>query len=192
MTDPDMRTDAVLIPIKGFSQAKRRLGTSMTDEKRLHLVRSMADRVVASCDPLPVFVVCDDSEVADWAAARGATVIWEPGRGLNRAVQSGLLQLEEMGMRWVTVAHGDLPQAIGIGTLAPFDGITLVPDRVDDGTNVMRLPVGCGFTFSYGPKSFQAHLLEAFRIGLRLRVHRTPALAYDVDWPADVEGLSSP
>jgi 2-phospho-L-lactate guanylyltransferase len=187
-----LRTDAVLIPIKGFSQAKKRLGTSMTDDVRLKLVRSMADRVVASCAPLPVFVVCDDQEVADWATSQGATVIWEPGRGLNGAVQSGLAQLEEAGLQWVTVAHGDLPYAMGIGTLAPFDGITLIPDRVDDGTNVMRLPVGCGFSFSYGPRSFHAHLAEAFRIGLPVRVHRTPALAYDVDWPADVVGLTTP
>jgi 2-phospho-L-lactate guanylyltransferase len=183
--------EAVLIPVKGFSQAKRRLGGSMPDQMRIDLVRAMAERVVSSCAPLPVAVVCDDPEVAEWAAALGATVMWEPGLGLNGAVRSGVEQLRSAGVAWVTVAHGDLPLARGIGTLEHFDGVTLVPDRIDDGTNVLRLPVGPEFAFSYGAGSFRAHLAEAFRMGLRVRVLRIPALAYDVDWPADVEELTA-
>jgi 2-phospho-L-lactate/phosphoenolpyruvate guanylyltransferase len=97
--------------------------------------------------------------------------------------------LAAAGVHWVTVAHGDLPRARDIGTLAPFAGITLVPDRRDDGTNVLRLPVGCDFRFSYGQGSFRSHRAEAVRLGLPVRVLRIPALAYDVDWPADVDEL---
>ena len=183
--------EVVLIPVKGFRQAKRRLGGAMTDEMRVNLVRSMAEHVVAACAPLPVAVVCDDPEVAEWAASLGAAVMWEPGQGLNGAVGSGVDQLAAAGVRWVTVAHGDLPRARDIGAIAPFTGITLVPDRKDDGTNVLRLPVGCGFRFAYGPGSFRAHRAEASRLGLPVRVLRIPALAYDVDWPADVVELTA-
>jgi len=90
----------------------------------------------------------------------------------------------------VTVAHGDLPRAHGLGALSGFDGITLVPDRRDDGTNVLRLPAAAAdFRFSYGVGSFQAHRTEALRVGLAVRVLRHPNLAYDVDWPADVDEL---
>ena len=89
----------------------------------------------------------------------------------------------------MTVAHGDLPRAHGLGVLAPFDGVTLVPDRRDDGTNVLRLPAGSDFRFAYGPGSFRAHRAEATRLGLPVRVLRHPDLAYDVDWPADVMEL---
>jgi 2-phospho-L-lactate/phosphoenolpyruvate guanylyltransferase len=181
----------VLVPVKDFRQAKRRLGGSMTDERRVELVRTMAEHVLAACGPLPVAVVCDDPDVAEWATALGATVMWEPGQGLNGAVAAGVEQLAAAGVRWVTVAHGDLPRAHGIGALAPFAGITLVPDRRDDGTNVLRLPVGCDFRFAYGPGSFRAHLAEATRLGLPIRVLRIPALAYDVDWPADVDELTA-
>jgi 2-phospho-L-lactate guanylyltransferase len=92
----------------------------------------------------------------------------------------------------VTVAHGDLPRAHGLGTLAPFEGATLVPDRRDDGTNVLRLPADADFRFAYGPGSFRAHRAEATRLGLPVRVLREPNLAYDVDWPADVVELSRP
>jgi 2-phospho-L-lactate guanylyltransferase len=181
--------EVVLVPVKAFGQAKRRLGQALAEPDRVRLVQSMATHVVAACAPLPVAVVCDDEDVARWAEALGATVLWEPGQGLNRAVGAGVARLAAAGALWVTVAHGDLPKARGLGTLPPFDGVTLVPDRRDDGTNVMRLPTSHEFRFAYGPGSFRAHRAEASRIGLPVRVLRDPDLAYDVDWPADVAEL---
>ncbi len=187
--DPRLGAEVVLIPVKAFHQAKRRLGSTMADPERERLVRTMASHVVSACAPLPVAVVCDDEEVARWATDLGAAVMWEPGQGLNGAVRAGVDRLARAGARWVTVAHGDLPRARGLGALPTFDGVTLVPDRRDDGTNVLRLPVGHDFHFAYGSGSFRAHRAEATRIGLPVRVLRDPDLAYDVDWPADVVEL---
>jgi 2-phospho-L-lactate guanylyltransferase len=187
--DGSLGPEVVLIPVKAFHQAKRRLGSSLSDADRVQLVRAMAAHVVAASAPLPVAVVCDDEEVARWATDLGATVMWEPGQGLNGAVRAGVERLARAGARWVTVAHGDLPRAHGLGVLAPFDGVTLVPDRRDDGTNVLRLPARSDFSFAYGPGSFRAHRAEATRLGLPVRVLRHPDLAYDVDWPADVVEL---
>jgi 2-phospho-L-lactate guanylyltransferase len=191
---PDARLgpEVVLIPVKAFHQAKRRLGSVMADPERVRLVRAMATHVVSACAPLPVAIVCDDESVALWARELGAAVMWEPGQGLNGAVRAGVERLVRAGAQWVTVAHGDLPRASGLGALLPFDGVTLVPDRRDDGTNVLRLPAGCEFHFAYGPGSFRAHRAEATRLGLPVRVVRDPDLAYDVDWPADVAELGEP
>lgn len=187
----DLRIGAevVLIPVKAFHQAKRRLDRILSESERERLVRTMAAHVVAACAPLPVAVVCDDEDVATWAASQGATVLWEPGQGLNGAVRAGVGRLAVAGAKWVTIAHGDLPRAHGLGTLSAFDGVTLVPDRRDDGTNVLRLPAQCDFRFAYGSGSFRAHRAEAMQLGLAVRVVRDPDLAYDVDWPADVEEL---
>ena len=179
----------VLVPVKAFHQAKRRLGSALADPERVRLVRAMATHVVSACAPLPVAVVCDDEEVAQWASDLGASVMWEPGQGLNGAVRAGVDRLARTGALWVTVAHGDLPRARGLGALPPFEGVTLVPDRRDDGTNVLRLPAATDFRFAYGPGSFRAHRAEATRLGLGVRVLRHPDLAYDVDWPADVAEL---
>ena len=184
--------EVVLIPVKAFGQAKRRLGPALTDAERVHLVRAMAAHVVSACAPLPVAVVCDDEGVARWASDLGALVMWEPGQGLNGAVRAGVDRLAQAGVDWVTVAHGDLPRARGLGTLPPFAGVTLVPDRRDDGTNVLRLPASSRFRFAYGPGSFRAHRAESARLGLAVRVLRKPDLAYDVDWPADVAELGAP
>jgi 2-phospho-L-lactate guanylyltransferase len=187
----ELGLEVVLVPVKAFHQAKRRLGQALSEPERVRLVRSMATHVVAACVPLPVAVVCDDEEVARWAAGVGATVLWEPGQGLNGAVRVGVARLAAGGARWVTIAHGDLPRARGLGTLPAFEGVTLVPDRRDDGTNVLRLPTGSDYHFAYGPGSFRAHRAEANRLGLSVRVLRDPDLAYDVDWPADVEELAT-
>jgi 2-phospho-L-lactate guanylyltransferase len=188
-TDPPIGPEVVLIPVKAFHQAKRRLDRVLSEPERERLVRTMAAHVVAACAPLPVAVVCDDEAVATWAADLGAVVLWEPGQGLNGAVRAGVDRLAAAGAHWVTVAHGDLPRAHDLGTLASFDGVTLVPDRRDDGTNVLRLPADSAFGFAYGPGSFRAHRAEATRLGLAVRVVRDPDLAYDVDWPADVAEL---
>jgi 2-phospho-L-lactate guanylyltransferase len=177
---------AVLVPVKSFAAAKQRLGSALVDAERRELVKQMAARVILAAAPLPVAVVCDDAEVADWARQHGALVVWEPGRGLNGAVESGVARMAELGVRVVTVAHADLPLAVGIGALEPFDGVTLVPDRQDNGTNLIRLPVDCGFRFSYGPGSFERHLQECARLGLSVSVVRRPELAFDVDWPTDL------
>jgi 2-phospho-L-lactate guanylyltransferase len=189
--DVPVGPEVVLIPVKAFHQAKRRLDPFLNDPDREHLVRSMAAHVVAACTPLPVAVVCDDDAVAAWATGMGAAVLWEPGQGLNGAVRAGVRRLAAAGARWVTIAHGDLPRAHGLGTLPSFEGVTLVPDRRDDGTNVLRLPAQSAFRFAYGPGSFRAHRAEATRLGLAVRVVRDPDLAYDVDWPADVAELGS-
>ena len=58
--DARLGPEVVLIPVKAFHQAKRRLGSALSDPERIRLVRSMASQVVAACTPLPVAVVCDD------------------------------------------------------------------------------------------------------------------------------------
>jgi len=177
----------VLVPVKAFHHAKVRLAPALDAADRSALARHMAGRVVAAAAPLPVAVVCDDPEVRAWAATVGARVIWRPGRGLNGAVTDGVAVLAAEGTATVIVAHADLPLATSLAWVGDFDGVTLVPDRHDDGTNVACVPTTAGFRFAYGPGSFSRHRDEAARLGLALRVVRDPALGWDVDLPADLD-----
>jgi 2-phospho-L-lactate guanylyltransferase len=176
----------VLVPVKAFHQAKGRLAPAVAPLERAALARAMATTVVAAAAPLPVAVVCDDPEVADWAQAVGAEVLWRPGQGLNAAVTDGVAALREQGHRRVVVAHADLPLAAGLAWVGAFAGVTIVPDRRDDGTNVIAVPTDVPFTFAYGAGSFRRHAAEARRAGLALRVVRHPALGWDVDLPSDL------
>jgi 2-phospho-L-lactate guanylyltransferase len=176
----------VLVSVKCFAAAKRRLAGVLSAEDRAALVRHMAARVIAAAAPLPVHVVCDDEAVATWAEEAGAQVLWRPGHGLNGAVADGVASLAKLGVTDVLVAHADLPLAHDLAAAIRPGLITLVPDRHDDGTNVIALPARLGFRFSYGPGSFRHHLAEARRHGLGVRVWRDPDLGYDVDLPGDL------
>jgi 2-phospho-L-lactate guanylyltransferase len=180
---------AVLVPVKAFAEAKVRLAAALGPAERAALARSMAAQVVAAARHLPVAVVCDDRGVAEWARARGVLVVWEPGRGLNGAVEAGVDQLARLGVEQVIVAHADLPLATDVTWVARFAGVTLVPDRANDGTNVACVPALAGFRFAYGPGSFARHRAEARRLGLPLRVVREASLGWDVDVPADLRSL---
>ena len=182
------RPAAVLVPIKAFASAKVRLAPALPAAERAQLARTMAAQVLAAAGRLRVAVVCDDEEVAAWAASRGAAVVWCPGRGLNGAVADGAAHLVAAGAGEVIVAHADLPLAEGLDRLAGFAGVTLVPDRHGAGTNVLCLPAAAvpAFRFAYGPGSFGRHRATAERLGLAVRVVEDRRLAWDVDVPDDL------
>ena len=73
---------AVLVPVKAFDRAKVRLAPALAPRERERLARVMAEHVLAAAAPLPVAVVCDDADVAAWARAKDARVVWSPGAGL--------------------------------------------------------------------------------------------------------------
>ena len=183
---------AVIVPVKAFTAAKVRLAGVLDPGERAALARRMAEIVLAAADPLPVVVVCDDDEVRAWATAAGARVVWCPGRGLNGAVADGVAALAGEGVERAVVAHADLPLATRLDWVADFPGVTLVPDRRLDGTNVLAVPASAGFGFSYGPGSFGRHRQEAARGGLPARIVRDAALAWDVDLPTDLPWPARP
>lgn len=172
--------------MKDFRQAKVRLAGALDPPARAALARHMAANVLAAAKGLPAFVVCDDEDVVTFAQGLGAEVLWRPGLGLNGAVTDGVRALDDAGFTRVLVAHADLPLAVDLAWLARLGGLTLVPDRHDDGTNVACLPTGTGFTFAYGPGSFRHHAAEGRRLGLAVRVVREPSLGWDVDVPDDL------
>ena len=184
-----MSDAAVLVPVKAFHQAKLRLGAVLSPLQRHELARRMATHVVEAAAPLAVTVVCDDPDVARWAEGVGAGVVWCPGTGLNGAVTRGVATLAARGVAEVVIAHGDLPAARGFAHLTGAGGVTAVPDRRGDGTNVLCVPAAAGFGFSYGAGSFRRHCAEARRLGLALRVRHDRDLTWDVDVPEDLRRL---
>ena len=179
------------MPVKAFADAKVRLAPALPAAQRSTLARWMGERVLAAARGLPTAVACDDDEVAAWAVALGALVVWTPGRGLNGAVQDGVHHLAGLGAARVVVAHADLPLASDLTVVAGAEGVTVVPDRHDDGSNVVAVPSRAGFRFAYGPGSFARHCREAGELGLPLRVLRVPELGWDVDLPADLAALAA-
>jgi len=180
----------VLVPVKAFADAKQRLGGRLDASGRVRLAREMAAVVLAAAAPMPVWVVTDDDDVTVWAFDHGAQVVRQRRHGLSAAVNDAVDEIGASGIDRVVVAHADLPLATDLSAVVGIDGVTLVPDRHDDGTNVASIPTAAGFVFSYGPGSFRRHVTEAERIGLPVHVVRDHALGWDIDHPDDLTNLS--
>ena len=183
---------AVVVPVKAFRSAKLRLADVLDPTERQALARRLAEVVVAAAAPLTAVVVCDDDEVRDWAVGAGAQVVWCPDRGLNGAVADGVAALRDDGVATAIVAHADLPLARELAWIAGFPGVTLIPDRRHDGSNVVAVPTAAGFEFAYGAGSFARHRAEAARLELPVRIVDDPALGWDVDLPADLAWPGAP
>ncbi len=183
------QTVAVVIPVKSFEVAKERLSDALEPSDRADLAKRMATGVVAAAAPLPTYVVCGSAEVAAWAVEVGAGVIWLDRPGLNPAIAHATGVLYADGYQRAIIAHGDLPLARSLGWVGDFDGVTIVPDRRGEGTNVMAVPLGAEFRFQYGELSAPAHRVEAERLDLALRIVPDESLGWDVDVPDDLTDL---
>ena len=150
----------------------------------------MAERVTDAARDLPVYVATDDDDVALWARSRSHKVVGTSGLDLNGSVIAAIAVARGDGIDRVIVAHGDLPFAERLDDLAYFAGITLVPDRRDDGTNVLSIPADLDFVPRYGPGSFVRHLTQARALGLAVCIARRDDLRWDVDTPDDVPATS--
>jgi 2-phospho-L-lactate guanylyltransferase (CobY/MobA/RfbA family) len=65
--------------------------------------------------------------------------------------------------------------------------ITLVPDRHDDGTNLMSFPIATPLLAAYGQGSFRRHLIQAMSLGVGVQVVRDSLMALDLDHPSDLD-----
>lgn len=182
----DVGPTAVLIPLRSLTEGKLRLASAYDAAARAKLINSMANTVLTAARSLDVLVVHDSSAVESWAHERGAMTFRPSAPGLNLAVTEGRAHLRERGYERLIIAHADLPLADDLRRIDGGSGISIVPDRHGDGTNVMSLPTTLDFTFAYGPGSFAAHLSIASELGIEPIVLRDDAFSWDVDHPDDL------
>ncbi len=138
-------TAAVLVPIKAFADAKVRLSTALSGPDRDALARRLAARVLAAAAPLPVYVVCDDDDVAAFARPTAPRCCGRRASGSTGPCRTASPDSPRPASGDVVVAHADLPRVHGLAELAEgTEDVVLAPDRKDDGTNVLALPAGSG------------------------------------------------
>lgn len=186
----------LVVPLRGFEQAKSRLGRIMSARDRTVLARSSATRVLERSVPCDRVVVSDDDDVATWANDLGIGVVAVRARGLNESLTEALPSIigSHPGATLV-IAHGDILEPDGLDALlssvSTLSGrfVTLVPDRHDDGTNVLCLDsdTARSWEFAYGPGSFERHRRQAETLALEVTVRYDVGLAIDLDTPEDLE-----
>lgn len=193
---------SVLIPAKGFANAKQRLSPHFSVVERGVLAESMLRHVlqqVRSAQGIQAtYVVTADDAVTRIARSAGAQVIREKDeRGETEAVTFAAEQLKRNGIETVLILPGDLPwlrseDVESILELAPRDQasspfVMLVPSRDRMGTNALLLSPPDAITPRFGIDSFCCHLSEACAKRLPLRVIENHRIALDIDHLQDLE-----
>jgi 2-phospho-L-lactate guanylyltransferase len=185
----------VVVPIRSFRTGLTRLSSRLDDDARSALARRLADTVLDAAGEVPVVVVSSDPDVLAWAVSRDAAVIADPG-SLDDAADAGRTYARAHDARRVVIAHADLPFATALDRFADTQPASdrvahIVPDRRDDGTPVMSLPVDADVRFAYGTGSFTRHCEAARSAGLTVEIVRDAALGFDIDEPADLDAAAA-
>ncbi len=193
---------SVLIPAKGFANAKQRLAPHLSVVEREILaesmLRSVLEQVRAAQGIQATYVVTADSAVTRMARSVGAQVIREQDeRGETKAVTFAVAQMKQNGIETVLILPGDLPllrsrDVESILEQAPRDHATspfalLVPSRDRMGTNALLLSPPDAITPRFGFDSFCYHLSEASAKGLNLQVLENERVALDIDHLQDLK-----
>ncbi|MEP9380522.1 2-phospho-L-lactate guanylyltransferase [Aquabacter sp. CN5-332] len=184
-----------VVPVKPLDEGKSRLAGHLDQPGRRALNAHFLKRTLALlsqfCGPGRTIVVSRDKEVLQAAAALEMVALNEPGEAdLNFALATGTTAARERGASALLVLPVDLPLATLEVLRAICAGdqpvIVLVPDRHGAGTNVLfQRPVMLR-RYRFGPDSLARHQAIAEGAGCPVKILSAPALALDIDTPADL------
>jgi len=176
----------IVIPVKDFGAAKSRLDDTLSPVDRDLFARHCASRVVQATRGHPALVVTDSDDVVGWARSLGVDALRQHRPGLNGAAEDGRDEALRRGLARLAIVHADLPRARSISEIVSRSAdVVIVTDHHGAGTNVLVVPAGAPFSFSFGPDSRARHVDEARRLGLEVDSLHHVELSHDVDDAAD-------
>jgi 2-phospho-L-lactate guanylyltransferase len=195
----------VVLPVKRFSGAKRRLADSVDQRGRAVLLGAMLQDVLRAVDEAEaverVVVVTGEKHaerVAMPSAQRLTTpieVLRDPSdEGHSEAATLGIIRARALGADCAALLPGDCPlldpaeldAALGRATEGR---VGVIPDRHGEGTNGLVLAPPDAIGPAFGPGSRSRHLERAAARGLLGEVDEVPSLALDLDTPDDLAEL---
>jgi len=192
---------AILIPVKEFREAKKRLAPYFSPDDRAALAQAMCDdffdvvAAVRSADR--VFVVSKEPQVLRRARALGWETITESHQvSESDSVDAASRHCAELGVQALLRLPVDIPLAepadieAVFANLGPAPTAVLVPSSDGTGTNAILRSPPTLFSSHFGPQSFVRHLAEAEASGARTHVFRNPRLELDIDEWEDLQKLA--
>jgi len=189
----------VVVPVKPFALAKRRLAGVLADRERALLARAMLTDLLttlSACTRLSgVLIVTREKAAAALAKPFGATLLPEAEPGLSKSVLQAGRDLAAQGASGLLMLPTDVPLATTteIDQLIARHGwapaVTLVSDEEGYGTNAIAVSPPDLMPFRFGRRSFEAHRAAATALGVRVQTLRSAGLALDIDRPDDLRRL---
>ncbi|HSV80222.1 MAG TPA: 2-phospho-L-lactate guanylyltransferase [Ramlibacter sp.] len=188
----------LILPFKSIRGGKSRLAAVLAPQQRREINHHLLSRSIAvACEyagPERVLVVSACEEALAIARGQDCRALTETSQlGLNAALEHAISHVQTSGAADILLLSCDLPQvrASDLDAVVQLgrrrESLVLATDRAGTGTNALYLPPGQRIRLHYGPGSCELHLAEANRRGLPLHVIQTERLAFDVDWPGDLQ-----
>ncbi len=199
MSNSPERVWAVVL-IKDFRSAKQRLSTALPAEERQVLARRNAQLALAAAGVADdVLAVCGGVEAAELARLAGVQVLLEAHpSGQNPAARLGLDFARDRGAGAALLLSSDLPlvrppditellaQARALGSPA----VVAAPATGRGGTNALYLSPPDTLELHFGDDSLARFQADAEQRGVAFALFESPALALDLDEPADLAELA--
>lgn len=189
-----------IVPVKPMRLGKSRLADVLSEEDRAHLNQQLLvhtiDTLKSVQDIEHVLVVSRDTAALALAREHGARTVQEDGSPhLNIALTRATFVARAYNTHGVLVVPADLPlitaEDIHVMLKCAYDPpvVVVAPDRKREGTNALLIAPPGLIEYEFGPQSFEHHCNLAVEAGARLEICNLPSLAFDVDWPEDLELL---
>jgi 2-phospho-L-lactate guanylyltransferase len=198
-----------IIPVKPLRDSKSRLSHILSADQRAALTEALLAHTLDVLRRVPAIaqslVVRRDQAILKIARRHQARTFNEGEKtDLNRAVSRGVHIAAAQQADAVLILPADLPfltvedvEMMLAGAIPAANGnsgngyyyqeraITICPDQHNDGTNALLVTPPTGFTFHFGPNSFQRHLDEAARLQIARRIIHAPGIKFDLDTEKD-------
>ncbi|HVH63866.1 MAG TPA: 2-phospho-L-lactate guanylyltransferase [Candidatus Dormibacteraeota bacterium] len=191
----------VIVLIKDFGTAKQRLEPALAPSARQALARRNAKLAVgAAAAGDHVLVVAGGDQVAQVVRAWGAEALVEPRQeGQNVAARRGIERAVEGGAGAVLLLSSDLPLVSyeSVRDLLRFAAtgmdpvVIAVPAIGRGGTNALYLRPPGVVGLHFGDDSLTKFQEDAEGKGVDFLIHRSDAMALDLDEPSDLARLRS-
>ena len=187
-----------IVPVKPLRRGKSRLASTLSEEERTELNRSLLQNTLKTFANLKeveeVLVISRDPQALSIARQYGARTVREDGQPeLNTALRRATVIAQVYATRGVLVLPADLPLVTpdDVLTLIEHAGdppaVVIAPDRHGTGTNALLISPAGLIEYDFGDNSFQRHCQRAREAGARLEIVNLPTLGLDLDLPEDLE-----
>lgn len=189
-----------IVPVKPMRLGKSRLANVLSEDDRAQLNRQLLahtiDVLKSVKDIEHVLVVSRDLAALALAREHGARTVQEDGTPhLNVALTRATFFARAYNTHGVLVLPADLPLITIEDIEAMLDCahdppvVVVAPDRHREGTNALLIAPPGTINYDFGPNSFSKHCEQTITVGARLEICNLPSLAFDVDWPEDLDLL---
>jgi 2-phospho-L-lactate guanylyltransferase len=196
---------AILIPVKEFAQAKKRLAAHFSAAERAALARALCrdffSMITGVRTVTRIVVVSKEPEALERATRMGwETIVESQQSSESSSVDLASRHCAAQGIDALLRVPIDLPLAEPEDIEGLFEELgdspatvpaaVIVPSGDGTGTNaLLRTPPEL-FPSRFGPNSFALHLAAAESCGIHARVVRNPRLAQDIDEIEDLQRLA--